>query len=309
MNKDKYRLGEYLIAAYDDVPLSWERHIALGEQLSGKCFICGDILIIGQCSHQESGYLIGEFLDRLQDLPPWNKTRYYCAASSLLDIDTGQSLKNDFFERRLSLANMGKPEPRSAAHLEPSTFRLGRYKITVTGDRLVSWKTYEGLHRVVGGECIIESGVLFLAARKYDTEGPGKRAFLNVLDHLPQWDKTIAWGHFEVLQVCGQETERKDHRPAARAQEAVETGRFDKSPAPKYRRRFREEIINLILLSIERVKTSYRRLHRIKGWSQYFLLLLALIVLCFLTGLWYSADKLLHHGLHLEKERHHEHDD
>lgn len=307
MNKDKYRLDEYLITGYEDVPLSWERHIALGEQLSGRCFICGDILIIGQCSHQESGYLIGEFLDQLRDLPLWNKTRYYCTASSLLDIETGQNLKNDFFEQRLSLANEGKSGPRSAAKLEPGTFRLGRYEITVAGDRSVSWKTCEGLNSAIGGKCIIESGILFVAAREYDTEGPSKREFLNALDHLPQWDKTIAWGHFEVLQVCGQQAERINHRPAARAREAVETGGFDKSPAPKYLSRWRDKAVNLMSLSIGWLKTSCRGVH--VGWSQFLLPLLVLIVLFLLTALWYSADKLLHHRAHSEKEHHHEHDD
>ncbi len=307
MNRDKYRLGEYLITGYDDVPLSWEKHIALGEQPSGKCFICGDILIIGQCVHQESGYLIGEFLDQLQDLTPWNKTRYYCTASSLLDIDTAQNLKNDFFEQQLSLANMIKDGP--AANLGPGTFRLGRYKITVAGDRSVSWKTCEGSNRAVGGKCIIESGILFIAEREYDTEGPSKREFLNALGHQPKWDKTIAWGHFEVLQGCGQQTDRKGHRPAARSRVAVETSRFDNSPAPKYPSRWKERTINLMFLSIEWLKTSYQRVHIMKGWSQYLLPLLALIVLFSLTLLWFSADKFLHHWSHSDKERHHENDD
>ena len=75
------------------------KHFNFGVQRSGKCFILGNILIIGHWSHEESGYLQLEFSEQLQKLPVWNKTHYYCFASELLDVSTGQSLTNDFLER------------------------------------------------------------------------------------------------------------------------------------------------------------------------------------------------------------------
>jgi len=96
MNESTYRLGEYRIIEYDNGQLWWERHFAFGMQRRGKCFILGDILIIGHWSHDEIGYLILEFHEQLEKLPDWNKTRHYCFAFELLDVSTGQSLTNDF---------------------------------------------------------------------------------------------------------------------------------------------------------------------------------------------------------------------
>ena len=81
----------------------WETHFNFGVQRSGKCYIFGNILIFGNWSHEESGYLQLEFSELLQKLPVWNRTHYYCFASELLDVSTGQSLTNDFLERHIAL--------------------------------------------------------------------------------------------------------------------------------------------------------------------------------------------------------------
>jgi len=64
-----YRLGEYKLIEYDSVLLWWEKHAALGEQCRGKCFILGDVLIIGHQISRETGYPIGEFLEQLEKFP------------------------------------------------------------------------------------------------------------------------------------------------------------------------------------------------------------------------------------------------
>ena len=64
-----YRLGEYKLIEYDSVLLWWEKHAALGEQCRGRCFILGDVLIIGHQISRETGYLIGEFLEQLEKFP------------------------------------------------------------------------------------------------------------------------------------------------------------------------------------------------------------------------------------------------
>ena len=89
MYKAIYSLGEYRITVYENGSLWWQTHSHFGVQRSGKCFILGDILIIGHWSHEESGYLKLEFFEQLQKLPVWNKTRYYCFAFELLDVSTG----------------------------------------------------------------------------------------------------------------------------------------------------------------------------------------------------------------------------
>ena len=98
-----YRLGEYRITDYENGRLSWERHVDFGVQRSGDGYILGDTLILGPASHEENGFLIGEFLDRLKKIPVWEKTRYYCHASELLEVATGRELTEDFLTRISSL--------------------------------------------------------------------------------------------------------------------------------------------------------------------------------------------------------------
>jgi len=130
INETIYRLGEYRIIEYENGLLRWETYYHFGVQRSGKCFILGDILIIGHWSHEEPGYLILEFFEQLQKLPVWNKTRYYCFAFELLDVATGQSLTNDFLERYLTLTS--STGSKSLMNMSPGMFRLGRYQIAVT---------------------------------------------------------------------------------------------------------------------------------------------------------------------------------
>ena len=56
-----YRLGEYRISEYENGLLRWETHSNFGAQRSGKCFILGNVLIMGNWSHEETGYLKLEF--------------------------------------------------------------------------------------------------------------------------------------------------------------------------------------------------------------------------------------------------------
>ena len=43
----KYRLDEYIIVERAGVFLTWVSHIAIGAQLTGRCSIFGNILVIG----------------------------------------------------------------------------------------------------------------------------------------------------------------------------------------------------------------------------------------------------------------------
>lgn len=83
--KRAYRLGEYRIVEDEPGLLRWETHFNFGIQRSGKGYIFGNVLILGNWSHEESGYLQLEFSELLQKLPIWDRTHYYCFAAGLLD--------------------------------------------------------------------------------------------------------------------------------------------------------------------------------------------------------------------------------
>jgi hypothetical protein len=134
MKKTRYRIGEYRITEYEKGSLWWEAHHGFGVQRSGKCFVHDDILIIGQCIHEEIGYLKGEFLDHLEKLPTWKKTRYYCFAFELLDVGTGRNLKEDVLEQMLSSGNINRAGPEADMNDVPRTYRLDKYQITLAAN-------------------------------------------------------------------------------------------------------------------------------------------------------------------------------
>jgi len=194
----KYRLGEYIIIERGGFLLTWESHIALGTQLSGRCFIIGNILVIGPREHEEAGYLSLEFYEQLNKLPAWNKTAYYCFASSIRKVDTGLSIMNDLIEHRY--ISEIKKEPGNIKG--PGGFRLGRYKITVDRNGIISWQTTGELNRTLSGKCFIESGILFLGPKETESvDGQDRRDFVADLMLLQKWDKTFAWGDYGSLRT------------------------------------------------------------------------------------------------------------
>lgn len=183
MKKESYRLGELRITSFEAGQLWWERHSAVGSELGGRCFMHKDLLIIGPCSSEEGGYLIGEFADDLRKLPLWNRTRYYCFISELLDAATGQKLSG-------SPIDLLAKERRGPG---PGNFRLERYAIAVTREGKISWQTSGEGDRIAQGECVIESDVLFIGQEESNRPGQGKKDFMEWLGRLPLWGETLVW--------------------------------------------------------------------------------------------------------------------
>jgi len=197
----EYRLDKYRIIESENNTLWWEAHFPLAMQRSGKCFIIGDILIIGQPRHEENGYLSLEFYDRFGKLPVWDKTSYYCYASNLLDTATSEKLSEDILQQKMLLSEFNRADQKSVIGLKAGKFRLGRYQIIVTDNNEVEWQAHEWVNNIIGGRCIIESDVLFIGTQEYD-RGKQKKIFISELNRLPQWDNTFAWCKSMVLQAC-----------------------------------------------------------------------------------------------------------
>ncbi len=70
IQKTVYGLDKYVIAEYGNRQLWWESHVALGEQRGGECFICGNVLILGDWSHEEDGYLVDKFFEQSGEIAP-----------------------------------------------------------------------------------------------------------------------------------------------------------------------------------------------------------------------------------------------
>ncbi len=302
-----YRLSEYRITEYDNVFYSWQRHAALAEEYSGKCFIQGDVLIIGDCSRQETGYLIGEFLDQLKKLPEWNKTRYYCLASNLLDVNTGRGLTDDFLTQRMSSVN--SDDLKADINFEPGTFRLGQYKITVTDNHEVWWETYEGMSKISGGRCAIESALLFIGSKEYDKEGHSKQDFLDKLTQLPKWDKTVAWSHSEVLLPCRQEPKKDEIRSAIKPEKRSEELYFNISAATIRRYQFEEATTRFLSQCLRWVRALWQRLHVRRVWKKHVIPLLISCLLFAVAIFLFAQGKIFHHWKKEHHNRHHNDED
>ena len=323
-NDSSYRLGNYRITVSDDILVRWERHVPLAMARSGKCFLFGDVLIIGSKFSDEDGFQIGEFLDSVRKLPPWTRTRFYCFEGELFDCATGHALAEEALEPFSSFAGMNRSTPFCADGVSSGTYRLGHNQITVAADHAIVWDAYGDLDRIVSGSCRIESGILIFGPQEYDKQGLGKQEFLDALSRLPQWDKTMAWCRGAVLRPC-RETPQEEgsgifgrirkivniHPSGKDAQEPLgkirEEAHEPKPPSTK-EHQYGETAGTLLSSSSDLLKRGWKRVDALKTPIAWIVLIIAVIVLIGFTAALYLAEKSSkqHHG---GKERHHKHDD
>lgn len=170
-SESKFRLGEYIIVEHGGVLLTWISHIAIGSQLSGRCFIIGNILVIGPWEHEEAGYLKLEFHEQLMRLPAWTKTPYYCLSTDIRKIDVKQSLRSCLIKHSF-IPKIGVVCDEIKG---PGAFQLGRYKITVDANGIISWQTIGESNKTIGGKCVTESGILFIGPKEITSDAEQNR--------------------------------------------------------------------------------------------------------------------------------------
>jgi len=264
MNEIKYKLGEFIIIEHSGVLLTWVTHIALGAQRSGRCFIVGNILLIGPLDREAAGFLKLEFYEHLMKLPPWDKTRYYCFASSLRKVGTEESLES-YLTEQLFIDKMGMESVNITA---PGTFRLDRYKINVGENSITSWQTIGELNRTIGGRCFTESGILFIGPKENELdEAQSRKNFLNELKLLPKWDKTFAWGNYGSLRICEESKPRKSYK-AIWKPEYMKTYVTNNRPFLHRQESRKERNSALKVLVFDWLKTTWHRIVDWKVWGR-----------------------------------------
>ena len=87
-----YKLSHYKIIEGVGGGLCWESHHGLSDCQTGRCFIEGNILIIGPVEFQRPGFLKREFMEHLDRLPTWEKTKYFCLSQSVYKCKTGERM-------------------------------------------------------------------------------------------------------------------------------------------------------------------------------------------------------------------------
>jgi len=184
MQKIAYRLGEFKIIENQHGDLWWETHIGLGSLKIGKCFINGDILFIKPSDSIGPGFLKGEFLDHLNKLPKWEKTKYYCASYKIYECP---------FITREQLFDRVKSSARKSVKVDTKkhiSYKLQQYEIIEKNNGQFFWKSYGHLGGLKKGRCYIRGNILFLEAGGTEVSGHRKKEFLQQLNRLPDWERT-----------------------------------------------------------------------------------------------------------------------
>jgi nucleoid DNA-binding protein len=198
MQSTTYKLAEYKITENEHGDLWWATHIGLGSLRIGKCFINGDILFIRPSDSKGPGFLKGEFLDHLNKLPKWGKTKYYCASYKIYKCKSVS--KKPFFEEAKSrIKDQAILQKNELIQEEKSvkvntlnhiSYKLHRYEIIEKDNCQLFWKSYGGLRSLKEGRCHIKGKILFLELGETRLSKLMKKEFLQQLNQLPDWDRT-----------------------------------------------------------------------------------------------------------------------
>ena len=326
MSEKSYRLGNYRITIYDAVLVQWERHVSLAMARSGKCFFCGDVLIIGKKYHDEDGFQCGEFLEHLRKLPPWTLTRFYCFEGDLIDSATGQAPADKLLERLSSFARMNRTDPSHAELALPGAYRAGHYQITTAADGRITWKAHEELDRVVSGPCTIESDILIIGPREHDEKGESKKEFLGAVNRLPQWSGTMLWCRGSVLRQCREMQQEEtsgmfgrfrkywDDRPAdEKAHQQLKESRESKlEPRPNVANAGRciETARKILMKGRAAMSSAWRHPRAGKAQWKWLALFIAALAAVGLTAGLVIIEKGFYwgHGARKHHQEHHDHD-
>ena len=204
MQYTAYRLGEYKIIENEHGDLWWETHIGLGSLKSGKCFINGNILFIKPSDSTGPGFLKGEFLDHLNKLPKWEKTKYYCASYKINECRSGSRKplfdgldsrlqneailrKNGSTQREVAKTGRKSVKVDTTEHI---SYKLGRYEIIEKNNGQLFCKSHSGFGRLKVGRCHIRGSILFLEPGETELSNLMRREFMQQLIRLPDWERT-----------------------------------------------------------------------------------------------------------------------
>lgn len=154
---------------------------------------------MGARCREENGFLYSEFLDYIKKFPLWNRTKYYCLSSALLDTATGR-IPSEKRLRQLSVLRY-TTSLDSIVSVNVEAFRLGSYQISITSGGDINWKTYSSIQQIIGGPVLIESGILFIGPKSCDAAQEKKQEFLSTLRALPQWHRTTFWSRGMALKL------------------------------------------------------------------------------------------------------------
>ena len=188
-----YRLAEYKIIESEDGSIWWETHSGFCSVKTGRCFISGSTLFIENAhASEENGFLKGEYLDQLNRLPKWEKTKYYCTRFHIVKCKPDQGEKSPSANNKFS-------QPTTQ---EDISYRLGQFEIVEKREAQLSWKLYSGRGTIKVGKGFVDGNILFLGGGEAEKTGIIKKDFRERLSILPAWGKTNYFCQHYTLYSC-----------------------------------------------------------------------------------------------------------
>ena len=155
---------------------------------------------------------------------------------------------------------------------------------------------------------MVRSEMLFLGSQGCDELGPNKEEFLAKLHQLPSWNRTIAWGHSQVLRPCGKERQKEKPYAAPRPRYTLSNRSYDDRPVVTGKTQKKENFSKLLLSGAGWLKKLWQRMPERKVRLKYLILLVAAGMLFGLVMTLHSVKKKFHWS-HWSKEHHHKHND
>ncbi|MGD8368927.1 MAG: hypothetical protein PVG78_14920 [Desulfobacterales bacterium] len=210
-----YRLGELKILETANGNLRWESHFGFGALQEGKCFKKGEILFIASAEYERPGFLKGEFLDHLRNLPRWRQTRYLCRGVDINRCQDGKKVSNveaqlweleqNSDEAEWTILKDRKEVAGNSTRKKTSdseSFRLRKYKITIKNSGELFWESHNSPAVVACGKCYVMENILFLGPRRKEQVDLNKKQFHVNLKKLPKWTKTKYFSKKLSPQKC-----------------------------------------------------------------------------------------------------------
>ncbi|MFC1516705.1 hypothetical protein ACFL7E_08115 [Thermodesulfobacteriota bacterium] len=90
-----FRLQKYEIIEKTNNQFVWRTYAGPNTVSSGNCIILEDILFIGSWQNEQSTINKRQFLSNLQQLPKWDRTKYFCPKLSLHECKTGNRIQEE----------------------------------------------------------------------------------------------------------------------------------------------------------------------------------------------------------------------
>ena len=201
MGSIEYRLGELRIKEGILGELSWDSHFGFAEYREGRCFRKGRILFFGNAVGHEIGFLKGEFLDSLRNLPQWTKTEYYCLTRDLVSCGAGQKATETAIRRWCELSRDEEVTRTLSGESAVAVYQFGKYQVNIGKDGPIQYQTYTG-NRLVTVRLSCSKAFCFWAKRKQHMPvWIGSDSFAE-LKKFPKWEKTEFFSFSSLLKNC-----------------------------------------------------------------------------------------------------------